>query len=143
MTSQHAAVFGHREHVHLAWRLLGEHAPDQAVVRAEEIIRQIALAHGAPAKYHQTITEAWVRIVAHHREQAPTLAFDEFVERFPPLLDRRLLERHWSPELLAGRAARDAWVEPDLRPLVAEGSLGPESLASAFRVVPTVGPGAA
>ena len=111
--------FGHREHILLAWRELREHDRDVALRRIEASIRHVAAAHGAPGKYHRTITEAWVALVAHHLEEAPALGFDEFVERFPALLDRRLLDRHFSRELLAAAPAREGWVAPDLRPLPA------------------------
>lgn len=111
--------FGHREHVRLAWRELREHDREVALDRIETAIRHVAEAHGAPGKYHRTMTEAWAALVAHHLAEAPELAFDEFVERFPGLLDGGLLKRHFSPELLANPAARAAWVDPDLRPLPA------------------------
>jgi hypothetical protein len=111
--------FGPREHIRLAWREL--HDQDVALGRIETAIRHVAAAHGAPDKYHRTITEAWVALVAHHLGEAPALGFDEFVERFPGLLDRGLLGRHFSRELLAARAAREGSVAPDLRPLPARG----------------------
>ena len=83
--------FGHREHIRLAWRELREHDRDVALRRVEDTIRHVAAAHGAPDKYHRTITEAWVALVHHHLEEAPALGFDEFVERFPGLLDSGLL----------------------------------------------------
>ena len=53
----------------------------------------------------------------HHLEEAPALGFDEFVDRFPGLLDSGLLKHHYSRELLAAPAAREGSVAPDLRPL--------------------------
>lgn len=113
--------FGHREHLHLAWRALQAHDRDAAVADVEAGIRCIAAAHGAPGKYHRTLTESWVSLVAHHLDEAPELPFDEFLDRFPPLLDRHLLASHYSPALLASAAARESWVTPDLRPLPGRG----------------------
>ncbi len=109
--------FGHREHIRLAWRELREHDRPVALDRIETSIRHVAAAHGAPDKYHRTITEAWVAFVAHHLEEAPAADFDEFLAHFPALLDTGLLTRHYSRELLAGPAAREGSVAPDLRPL--------------------------
>jgi hypothetical protein len=111
--------FGHREHIRLAWRELREHDRDVAMGRIETTIRHIAAAHGEPDKYHRTITEAWVALVHHHLAEAPALGFDEFLDRFPALLDGRLLGHHYSRELLADPAARAGSVAPDLRPLPA------------------------
>lgn len=114
-----AGEFGHREHLRLAWRELREHDRDIAVSRIETAIRHVAEAHGAPDKYHRTMTEAWAALVGYHLAEEPRLTFDEFLARFPGLLDGGLLKRHFSPELLATPAARATWVDPDLRPLPA------------------------
>ena len=52
-------------------------------------------------------------------KQMTFLSFEEFLERFPLLLDGRLLDAHYSPGLLAGADSRARWVEPDRRPLPA------------------------
>lgn len=109
--------FGHREHVRLAWRELRADDEAAALARIEDTIRHVAAAHGAPDKYHRTITEGWASLVAHHLAEAPDLTFDEFCARFPGLLDPALLGRHYSRERLADPAARASRVEPDLRPL--------------------------
>jgi hypothetical protein len=111
--------FGHREHLRLAWRELREHDREVALSRIETAIRHVAEAHGAPDKYHRTMTEAWAALVGYHLAEEPGLAFDEFLERFPGLLDGGLLRRHFSTELLATPTARATWVDPDLRPLPA------------------------
>ena len=111
--------FGHREHLRLAWRELREHERDVALTRIETAIRHVAEAHGAPKKYHRTITEAWAELVGYHLAEEPALNFEDFLERFPGLLDGALLTRHFSAELLATPAARTTWADPDLRPLPA------------------------
>lgn len=114
-----AGEFGHREHLRLAWRELREHDREVALARIETAIRHVAEAHGAPDKYHRTMTEAWAALVGYHLAEEPRLTFDEFLARFPGLLDGGLLKRHFSSELLATQAARATWVDPDLHPLPA------------------------
>ncbi len=46
-------------------------------------------------------------------------SFEEFIEHNPDLLDRKLIERFYSRELLLSEPARAAWVSPDLRALPA------------------------
>ena len=113
------AGFGHRQHVELAWRYLARHDPDAAADSVAAAIRQVADAHGQPAKFHQTITRSWVQCVAVHRERWPADGFEEFLDRNPQLLDSGLLGHFYSPELLASGPARSEWVTPDLRPLPA------------------------
>jgi hypothetical protein len=114
-----AEAFGHRDHLRLAWVELRDHGPGEALGRVEATIRHLAAAHGQPAKFHRTITAAWVALVEYHRSEAPELEFDAFLDRFPALLDRRLLDHHFSPDLIASAAARERPLAPDLRPLPA------------------------
>lgn len=111
--------FGHRQHVELTWRYLEKHDPNTACALIAGAIREVAAAHGAPEKFHATITSAWVRCVAVHRQRWPAKSFDEFIERNAALLDSKLLERHFTPGLLFSDGARAAIVEPDIRPLPA------------------------
>jgi N-formylglutamate deformylase len=108
--------FGHREHLRLAWRELREHGREVALTRIETAIRDVAEAHGAPQKYHRTITEAWAAFVAYHLAEEPALDFDEFLARFPGLLDGALLTRHFSTELLATPAADRRGSNPTCAP---------------------------
>lgn len=111
--------FGHRQHVELTWRYLEDHDPDTARRLVSDAIREVASAHGAPQKFHETITAAWVRCVAVHRQRWPADTFTEFIEidANAGLLDARLLEQHFTREVLFSDAARAAVVEPDIRPL--------------------------
>ena len=111
--------FGHRQHVELAWRLLAKHDVAQAADAVAAAIRQVAAAHGQPAKFHETITRTWVRCVAVHRERWPAATFGEFLERNPRLLDPGLLGHFYSPGLLASAEARGQWVAPDRHALPA------------------------
>jgi phage gp16-like protein len=110
--------FGHRQHVELAWRLLAGHASvDAAADAMAAAIRQVAAAHGQPAKYHETITRAWAHCVAVHQQRWPGGTFAQFAERNPRLLDSALLDHFYSPGQLRSAAARTSWVEPDRHPL--------------------------
>lgn len=109
--------FGHRQHVELTWRYLAEHDPETAHALVADAIRSVAAAHGAPDKFHATITGAWVRCVAVHRERWPADSFDEFIECNQALLDPKLLGRHFSREMLASDDARAQILPADRKPL--------------------------
>lgn len=112
--------FGHREHLRLTWLVLDrEPNLDAAAERVSATIRQLAQAHGRPQRYNRTVSEAWVRIVAHCRAAGPTEAFDDLIARYPWLFDKRLLLRHYSNRVLASARARRIWVAPDLLPIPA------------------------
>ncbi len=109
--------FGHREHVELAWTYLGRYRLEQATDAMSAAVRHLASEHGMPDRYHETITRSWVRLVDVHRRDSDAGSFDEFIAGNSGLLDRQLLERHYSRELIASHGARAEWTEPDLRPL--------------------------
>ena len=109
--------FGHRHHVELTWRHLEEHAPEAARGLVADAVRKVAAAHGAPEKFHATITGAWWNAWPCIASAGRPRRFDEFIERNAALLDPKLLGQHYSRELLASDAARAAVVEPDIRPL--------------------------
>jgi len=112
--------FGHRQHIQLAFIAGRRHGAAAVADLMREWITEIAAAHGAPQKYHETMTVAWARLVAHHVAADPELAdFDEFANRYPALLDKTLLGRHYTPSLLGSDAARMTWVPPDLMPFPA------------------------
>src|SRR5215831_5273331 len=76
--------FGHREHVRLAYVLVAQYGVEDAAQRCGQILSHMATAHGAPERFHVTMTVAWVRAVAHHMSEAPDVTdFDGLLERFP------------------------------------------------------------
>ena len=109
--------FGHRQHIQLAFIAGRRHGAAAVADLMRAWIKQIAAAHGAPDKYHETMTVAWARLVALHVAAEPEVAdFDEFAGRHPALLDKTLLGRHYTPDVLGSAEARAAWVAPDLSP---------------------------
>jgi hypothetical protein len=111
-----ADAFSHRQHVRLAWALLRTD-PAGPLGRVERGIRRFAGHHGASAKYHATITEAWMRLVAGTLASSPAAAgepFDAWVHAAPELLDAGRLRLYFSEVRLASAEARAGWVEPDL-----------------------------
>jgi len=111
--------FGHRDHLRMAWLYVRRYGQDEALRRADAGLRALAASHGHPERYSATRTAVWVALVAHHLEEAPGLGFEAFLARFPRLLDGRLLDAHYSPELLASAGSRARWVGPDRLPLPA------------------------
>lgn len=112
------ASFHHREHVRLAWLCVRESGEAGAETRIAEGIRRYAESLGATAKYHHTLTLFWVRVCASALRATPGLeTFDEFAAAHPHLLDKALVDRHYSAARLASPAAREDFLAPDLAPL--------------------------
>ena len=113
--------FGHREHIELAWTYLVRYGVDDAPDVAGSALRHLAAVHGEADRYHETLTRAWVHLVAVHWTRCDAGSFEEFIEGNAELLDRGLLGHHFSRELMGSPTARATWVEPDLRALPALG----------------------
>ncbi|BFU44019.1 hypothetical protein [Krasilnikovia sp. MM14-A1004] len=115
----HSDRFGHRQHIHLTWLAVRRHGTSAAITLISDGIRRTARYAGAPQKYHATVSRAWVELVGHHAADGDDHDFDDFVDRNPALLDKRLLARHYRSSTLASATAKSGWVEPDLEPLPA------------------------
>ena len=109
--------FGHREHLELAWTYLDRYEIETASRVMASAIRHVAERHGAPDRYHDTITISWVQLVAVHTSHSEAGSFEQFIAENPELLDRHLLDQHYSRDLLASDRARSRWVQPNLRAL--------------------------
>jgi len=94
----------HRAHIRLAMILRDSPA------RAAGILRSYTAMVGQAARYNETLTLFWMKLVALQRG-----SLDELMRS--PLADPSLPSRHYSDELLWSDEARARWVEPDLRPL--------------------------
>lgn len=101
--------FRHADHLRLAWLHVHRSGLREALKLVREGIRHFAEHHGAGQLYHETITTAWVRLIATHHEAT----FDEFLRENDSRLTSALLHRFWTPELLASETARRRWVPPD------------------------------
>ena len=108
--------FSHRDHVRVAYAYARRGGVDAAVAGARRI-RALAAAAGDAGKYHETLTVAWARVIAHLAERHPAPSFSAFLDAHPQLENRGLLFAHYSRERLFGADARARFVEPDLRPL--------------------------
>jgi N-formylglutamate deformylase len=82
-------------------------------------IQRLATHLGAPGKFHWTLTEALVRIMAARGAADRTRSFDAFLIANPDLMTdaRGLVLRHYSEARLAGADAKRSFVPPDLAPL--------------------------
>lgn len=109
-------AFSHRDHLRLAFVNARRGGVDAAVAGASEI-RGFAADAGAAGKYHETLTVAWARVIAHLAQRDPQLPFNAFLDAHPELQDRGLLRSHYSEPRLFSDEARAIFVEPDRLPL--------------------------
>jgi hypothetical protein len=118
-TTASGGHFGHREHLELTWEFLERYDFPRATEEICAGLRRVATAHGQPERYHDTITRFWIQLMDHSRRCTPTAqTFEQLLQTRPFLLEKGLIERHWSRDaLFVQPESRAAWVEPDIRPL--------------------------
>lgn len=111
--------FNHRAHVRLAYAYLVDHEADAAVEAMRAALLGFLRHHGIPpAKYHETLTRAWVLAVAHFMARstgAPSA--DAFIDANPELLDSKIMLTHYSASVLFSDEARAQFVQPDIDPI--------------------------
>ena len=113
------ADFNHRAHLQLAYIMLATYGVRQAGEKFRASL-QAFLAHNHidPAKYHETMTQAWLLAVMYFMRRAgDTSSADEFVASSTVLLDPKVMFTHYSSELIRSDRARREFVEPDLDPI--------------------------
>lgn len=115
------ADFNHRGHLRAAWLLLQRCPLEQAVADTCDGIARLAARLGAPDKYHRTLTEALVRLMAHGGASDPALDWEGFLAANAPLVRdaRGVLAQYYQPETLASADARQRFLPPDRQPLPA------------------------
>jgi hypothetical protein len=116
-----AAEWTHRAHVRAAYLHLRE-LPFPAAMDALRIgIKKLNASHGlvetADRGYHETLTRAWLTVIASTlHSRGPREDFEAFAAEHPHLLCRTLLRLFYSPKGMSPES-RYAFVEPDLAPL--------------------------
>lgn len=110
--------FHHRDHLRATFLYLRQFGEAQTRERLGSAILRFATAKGAAGKYHETITLAWIRLMAaaldNKLDNKPdNKDFDATLAQHPELLDKNLLDRYYSTAVLQSPEARAHWVEPD------------------------------
>jgi hypothetical protein len=110
--------FNHEAHVRLAYVYLVEGDVESAVPRMRESLLNFLEHHRIPrAKFHETITRAWVLAVRHFMNRSPSTCFADFIAQNKELLDSKIMLTHYSASVLFSPDARASFVEPDLDPI--------------------------
>jgi hypothetical protein len=117
------AEWTHEAHLSVgAWHV-HHHGPEAALPLLRARIRDLNDRHGtvnsATSGYHETITAAYVRLIADFLAAAAPAELEPQVAALlaSPLAERAALFRYWSRERLLSPEARAAWLPPDLAPL--------------------------
>lgn len=111
--------FDHLGHLRLAYTYLCEaDVPVAHACMKEALRRYIAFNDVDPAKFHETLTYAWMLAVRLFMRRAGTTAdFEAFMASAEPLRDPAVMMTHYSDEYLFSDQARQKIVPPDRDPI--------------------------
>jgi hypothetical protein len=109
-------AFDHRVHIQLAYIYLAEHDADTALTLMRSALLAFIRHHKiAVAKYHETLTRAWILAVRHFMAISPdSESSADFIASNPRMLDSKIMLTHYSTEVLFSPDARARFVEPNL-----------------------------
>jgi hypothetical protein len=111
-----AAGFAHREHVRMAFEMLRRHDFAETVLHFSRALRIMAQRAGKPQAFHQTVTIAFLSLIAERLEAGRWSDFADFARDNPDLLEKGLLARWYRPERLASEPARRTFLLPEPTP---------------------------
>lgn len=113
LDSQH---FNHLGHIRLGWLYVTQNPLQEAIKKTCDGIQRYAGSLGAHDKFHYTLTEAFVRLIAFRQAENPATRFDQFLDQNADLVDNALalIHQHYSEGLLESKEAKLRSVGPDL-----------------------------
>jgi hypothetical protein len=118
-----ATEWTHTAHLRVGLWHVERYGAAGALHRLRDGIRRLNESYGnqntATSGYHETITVAYVRLIAAFLDAADEGGADARAEALlaGPIADRNVLLMFWSKDRLMSPAARAAWTPPDLAPL--------------------------
>lgn len=115
-TSLPADQFHHEQHVRVAWLFVCRHGMPAALGEFSEALKRFAAAKGAHGLYHETITWAFLLIIAERQAREPHATWTAFASANQDLLTWQpsILDRYYSKALLSSDLAKRTYLMPDL-----------------------------
>lgn len=107
-------VFPHREHVRMGFEMLRRHDFAETCLHYSAALRTMTARIGKPEAFHQTMTIAFLAVIAERLQSGGQSEFAAFAAANPDLMAKSVLERWYSPERLGSDAARSTFLLPDL-----------------------------
>ncbi|HEY9104153.1 hypothetical protein [Chitinimonas sp.] len=98
--------FNHRAHLRVAYLYLCRLPFLEACLAMRDGLRRFAVQIGKPGLYHETLTVAFMSLLAERIADAPGADWVSFADANPALFDRELLAAYYQPATLASEAAR-------------------------------------
>jgi hypothetical protein len=107
------AAFPHREHVRMAFEMLRRHDFAESVWLFSRALRAMTAKAGKPQAFNQTVTVAFLALVAERMESGAPADFPAFERDHPEVFDKAVLARWYPRERLAAEVTRRIFVLPE------------------------------
>ncbi len=107
------AAFRHADHVRVGFQLLKTNDFSTALYKFSVGLKALAARAGTPDAYHQTITLAFLALIAERSAKGCFDNADEFLSSNPDVMDKTLLERWYTPDRLNSDIARRIFILPE------------------------------
>ena len=109
-------TFRHADHLRGAFELIQDHDFSTAAYKFSTALKVTASRGGNPEAYHETITLAFLSLVAERNDGRSFGCFEAFACANPDLMQKTALERWYRPERLRSNIARRVFVLPEVGP---------------------------
>ena len=107
--------FNHLGHLRLAWLYLATLPLEDAIATMTHGLRVYAASLGASEKFHHTLTEALLRIMAARITNGKYTSFDAFLEDNQDIVNdaSAVVAEHYSKDCIMSSAAKESFIQPD------------------------------
>jgi hypothetical protein len=108
-------AFHHEQHVRVAWIFVRRHAMPAALAQFAAALKRFAAAKGKPGLYHETITWAFLLLIAERQARCLAQSWEAFADANRDLLVWKpsVLDRYYERATLESEMARRVFVMPD------------------------------
>lgn len=107
------ANFPHHEHMRMGFEMLRRHDFAETAYHYSLALRRMTARAGKPQAFHQTVTIAFLSLIAERMVSSGIDEFAAFVAANPDLLDKSALAHWYRAERLTTDAARRTFLLPD------------------------------
>jgi hypothetical protein len=110
---QDPRTFTHADHVRVAFEMLKSHSFLETAGIYSDRIKQMARRIDKPQAYHETITIAFLSIIAERLAAGRYESFEAFAAANPAVMHKSVLTQWYTAERLESDVARGTFVLPD------------------------------
>jgi len=108
-----AANFPHHEHVRMAFEMLRRHDFAETVLHYSRALRAMTARAGKPQAFNQTVTIAFLSLVAERMESGAGADFAAFQRDNPEVFEKSVLGRWYPQQRLTSEIARRTFLLPE------------------------------